>query len=159
VCFLFFIGLFNYRVSFDITIVKLILQTAIIQKVFKCFNLIRNLRKMISTTTQEVTNNLFISFFTNDQILNEMLYPQVLDESFGVIASEEESDQEDLTELSDLYSSDSEEEEEEVSEFQTPPRPVTNFTVRLITFDETTARAEYLQELVNITTIRRRLFN
>ena len=115
---------------------------------------------MISTTTQEVTNNLFISFFTDDQVLNEMLYPQILDESFGVIASEEESDQEDLTELSDLYSSDSEDEQEqEVSEFQTPPRPVTNYTVRFVRFDETTARAEYLQELVNITTIRRRLFN
>ena len=84
-----------------------------------------------------------------------------LDESFGLIASEEESDQEDLTELSDLYSSDSEEEVEQVvtSEFQTPPRPVTNFTVRLVTFDETTARAEHLQELINIATIRRRLFN
>lgn len=121
---------------------------------------------MISTTSQEVTNNLFITFFTDEQILNEMLYPQVTEESFGIIASEE-SDQEELTELSDLYSSDSEDEQvqeiQEVaqvsSEFQTPPRPVTNFTVRLVTFDETTARAEHLQELINITTIRRRLFN
>ena len=122
---------------------------------------------MISTTSQEVTNNLFITFFTDDQILNEMLYPQVTEESFGIIASEE-SDQEELTELSDLYSSsDSEDEQvqeiQEVaqvsSEFQTPPRPVTNFTVRFVTFDESTARAEHLQELINITTIRRRLFN
>ncbi len=123
---------------------------------------------MINNNTIQVTNNLFISFFTDDQVLNEMLYPQVLDESFGVIASveevsEAESDQEDLEELSDLYSSDSEEDEEVeqvvTSEFQTPPRPVTNLSVRLVRFDETIARAEHLQELVNISTIRRRLFN